>query len=223
MVAHLGNARNAVFLPYALHDYDAYTASAQERRYDSVGITLHGLHTFADPIKAIAWADAIIAGGGNSFHLVGALHELGLIEPVRRAVDSGVPYFGASAGANVACPTIRTTNDMPIVEPVSLSAFGLVPFQINPHYVDPPPAELQIGETREQRIAQFLEENMVSVVGLREQSWLRIGGSSTQLRGAAGAVLFRRGCPPQEITVGADLSFLFDENPRYDQPDEARQ
>jgi dipeptidase E len=135
---------------------------------------------------------------------------------VRSAIDRGIPYFGASAGANVASPTIRTTNDMPIVQPPSFVAFDLVPFQINPHYVDPPPPEARIGETREERLNEFLEENDVTVVALREQSWLAVDGPSMHLRGTGGAVLFRRGAEPRQLTGGTDLSRLLRETPRYD-------
>jgi len=147
---------------------------------------------------------------------VSALHRLGLIEPVRAAIERGIPYYGASAGANVACPTIRTTNDMPIVQPRSFAALSLVPFQINPHYIDPPPPEARIGETREERLREFLEENDVIVVALREQSWLEIDGPSMHLRGTGGAVLFRRNVEPGQVRGGADLSSLLLETPRYD-------
>ena len=154
--------------------------------------------------------------GGNSFRLVSALHKLSLIDSVRSAIDSGVPYYGASAGANVACPTIRTTNDMPIVQPPSFAAFNLVPFQVNPHYIDPPPPEARIGETREERLQEFLEENHVTVVALREESWLVVDGPSMRLRGTGGAVLFRRGFDPAQVGGGADLSSLLLETPRFD-------
>lgn len=215
---HLGSPNRAVFLPYALHDWDAYTAWAQQERYDQIGVELHGLHTFDEPVRAIQEADAIIVGGGNSFRLVAAIHELRLIGPVRNAVLSGVPYYGGSAGANVACPTIRTTNDMPIIQPPSFDAFGLIPFQINPHYVDPPPPELQVGETREQRLRQFLAENDVPVIGLREGSWVRIRGSEAELRGQAGALLFRRSRDPETVLPWTDVSTLLSLAPGYDSP-----
>jgi dipeptidase E len=215
---HLGSPRHAVFIPYALHDWEAYVASAQERRYDALGIDILGIHRFDDPVSAIRHADAIIVGGGNSFRLVSHLHGSGLIEPIREVVTAGVPYYGGSAGANVACPTIRTTNDMPIVQPVSLNAIGLVPFQINPHYVDPPPVEARVGETRAERIAEFLEENEVPVIGLREGSWLFVNGRRVELRGGARAVLFRRNQLPDELDPGSDLSFLMDVKPHFDMP-----
>lgn len=217
MREHLGGARRALFLPYAGHDLDAYTDSARER-FAAVGIELVAAHRVDHIVAAAAAADAVIVGGGNSFRLVRALHDLGLIDLVRELVAAGVPYFGASAGANVACPTVRTTNDMPIVQPPSLDAFALVPFQINPHYMDPPPPEQRVGETRAERLAEFLDENDVPVVALREHSWLRVLDDTMQLRGTAGAVLFRRSGEPAELEPGADLSSLLFEDPEYDAP-----
>lgn len=215
ILEHFRGARRAVLLPYALKDHSEATARFNDR-FASQGLEAGGLHTFADPVTAVVEADAIIVSGGNSFRLVRALHTLALIEPVRAAITAGVPYFGASAGANVACPTIRTTNDMPIVQPPTFAAFGLVPFQINPHYIDPPPPEARIGETREERLAEFLEENEVTVVALREQSWLVVNGPAMTLRGTGGAVVFRRGAAPEPVAGGADLSALLMEWPRYD-------
>jgi len=202
-------------IPYAQSDHDRATARFAEW-LSPHGVEITGLHTLDDPAAAIAGADAIFVTGGNSFRLVSALHRLSLIGPVGSAIARGVPYFGASAGANVACPTIRTTNDMPVVQPPSFAAFDLVPFQINPHYVDPPPPEARIGETREERLLEFLEENDVTVVALREQSWLEVAGPSMRLRGSGGAVIFRRGAEPAQVTEGADLSWVLLETPRYD-------
>jgi dipeptidase E len=218
---HLREPKRAVFLPYAIHDYEASAARARER-FAQIDLIPRGLHTFADPVAAVSNADAIIVGGGNTFRLVQALHTLGLIDAIRRAVGEGVPYWGASAGSNIACPTIRTTNDMPIIEPSSLNSLGLVPFQINPHFVDAPPPELQVGETRQVRLDEFLEENDVSVVGLREESWLVINGHKALLRGTAGAVLLQRREALRELAPGQDVSFLLDERPRYDVPVQER-
>ncbi len=215
VIEHLRGARRAVMIPYAQSDHDRATERFQEWLAPQ-GVEITGIHAAEDPRAAIAAAEAIFVTGGNSFRLVTALHRLSLIDGVRSAVDRGVPYFGASAGANVACPTIRTTNDMPIVQPPSFAAFDLVPFQINPHYIDPPPPEARIGETREERLREFLAENDVCVVALREQSWLEVDGPSMHLRGTGGAVLFRRGGDPTELRGGADLSALLRETPRYD-------
>jgi dipeptidase E len=215
IIEHLRGARRAVMIPYAQRDHDHATARFREW-LATHGVEITGVHAANDPADAIARAEAIFVTGGNSFRLVAALHRLSLLDPVRSAVDNGVPYFGASAGANVACPTIRTTNDMPIVHPPSFEAFNLVPFQVNPHYIDPPPPEARIGETREERLEEFLEENDVTVVALREQSWLEIDGPSMRLRGTGGAVLFRRGAEPGQLAGDADLSALLLETPRYD-------
>ena len=140
VIEHLRGAKRAVMIPYAQSDHDRATARFSEWLTPH-GVEITGVHTAADPAAMIADADAVFVTGGNSFRLVDALHRLGLIAPVRAAIERGIPYLGASAGANVACPTIRTTNDMPIVQPPSFAAFNLVPFQINPHYIDPPPPE----------------------------------------------------------------------------------
>jgi dipeptidase E len=215
ILEHFRGARRAVMIPYALKDHDGATARFNDR-FAAQGLQVTGLHSFDDPVAAVVEADAIIVSGGNSFRLVNALHNLALINPVRSAVSAGVPYFGASAGANVACPTIRTTNDMPIVQPPSFAAFGLVPFQVNPHYMDPPAPEARVGETREERLQQFLEENDVTVVALREQSWLLVNGPAMSLRGTGGAMVFRRDAAPEQVDGGADLSALLMESPRYD-------
>jgi dipeptidase E len=215
MLEHLRGARSAVMIPYAQSDHDRATARFSDW-LSPHGVKITGVHTTRDPAAAVAGAEAILVTGGNSFRLVTALHRLSLLGPVRSAIDRGIPYFGASAGANVACPTIRTTNDMPIVQPPSFAAFDLVPFQINPHYIDPPPPEARIGETREERLKEFLEENDVTVVALREQTWLAVDGQSMQVRGTGGAVLFRRGAEPRQLTGGSDLSWLLLETPRYD-------
>ncbi len=215
ILEHFRGARRAVMIPYAVSDHDRVTDRVRDV-LSPIGLGLTGLHTVADPAAAVAEADAIIVSGGNTFRLVSALHRLALIDPVRAAIARGVPYFGASAGANVACPSLRTTNDMPIVQPPSFTAFDLVPFQVNPHYIDPPPPEARVGETREERLREFLEENDVVVVALREQSWLAIAGSAMTLGGTGGAVLFRRGADPEQLHGGADLSLLLAETPRFD-------
>jgi dipeptidase E len=127
------------------------------------------------------------------------LYDLELLDAIRARVEEGMPYMGASAGSNIAAPTIRTTNDMPIVEPPSFEALGLVPFQINPHYLDADPSSTHMGETREERILQFLEENATPVVGIREGSLLHVENGTCTLRGNAGARLFRRGVAPVEL------------------------
>ena len=196
-----------LFLPYALHDRDGYAATARER-FSAMGLALHSVHQVKDPIRAIEETAAIFIGGGNTFRLLKSLYDFHLLEPIRRRVAEGAPYIGSSAGSNVACPTIMTTKDMPIVQPLSFEALGLVPFQISPHYLDPDPASTHMGETQEERIAQYLEENDRIVVGLREGAMLRVAGDAVTLQGSAGARVFRRGHRPFEAAPGAQLASL---------------
>ena len=203
----LGGVERALFVPHALKDRDAYAKKARER-LRAIGLDLDSLHEAKDPRATVTSAQAFLVGGGNTFRLLAEMNALGVLDPMRTRVEAGVPYVGWSAGSNLACPTIRTTNDMPIVEPPSLAALGVLPFQLNPHYVDPDPSSKHMGETREERIAEFHEENTVPVLGLREGGILRREGSSLSLSGAAGARLFRRGKPPEELALGARLDAL---------------
>jgi dipeptidase E len=212
----LAGRRSVHFAPFALADHDGYTRKVAET-LGPLGVAVTGLHAVAEPRRAVEEAEVIFVGGGNSFRLLRAIRALDLIEPVRRRVRSGaLAYMGSSAGTNHACPTIRTTNDMPIVEPESFEAFGLVPFQVNPHYQDPDPASTHMGETREERIRQFLEENDVPVLGMREGAWLRRRDKTLTLHGTTGALLFRRDQDPRAFQDGDDLSFLLDGQPRFD-------
>ncbi|HBL28797.1 MAG TPA: dipeptidase PepE [Acidobacteria bacterium] len=203
----LGGRRQVLFVPYALFDLDAYTAKARER-FARMGYELTSVHEAADPVAAVAAAEALFIGGGNTFRLLARLYEKGLLAPIRTRVAAGMPYVGTSAGSNVACVTIRTTNDMPIVQPPSFDALQLVPFNLNPHYLDPDPGSTHMGETREERLLQFLEENDKIVVGLREGSMLRVGDESIELLGAPGARIFQRGQAPREVRPGDALDFL---------------
>jgi len=154
------------------------------------------------PIDDLRNADAVFVGGGNTFRLLKTLYERDLLAPIRDRVRAGLPYLGSSAGTVIAAPTIKTTNDMPIVEPPSFAALGLVKFQMNPHYLDPDPLSTHKGETREERIREFLEENDVPVVGLREGSILRVEDGTTTLLGTKTARIFRRGEEPLEAEPG---------------------
>jgi len=200
----LGNAERLVFVPFALHDRDGYAATAR-RRFQQMGYELSSLHSAADPKAAVKEADAIFIGGGNTFRLLKELYDLGLLDLIRSRVIDGMFYIGASAGSVVAAPTIKTTNDMPIVEPPSFDALSLVPFQINAHYLDADPNSTHMGETRAERLIQFLEENESPVIGLREGAMLRIEASSMMLKGSSGARIFRRGQEPLEISPGTLL------------------
>ncbi len=199
--------RRVLFVPYALADRDAYAARARSR-FASLGYALDSIHTASDPRAAAKEAEAFFVGGGNTFRLVRELQRQGLYAPIRLRVAAGAAYMGSSAGSNVACPTLKTTNDMPIVQPDSFEALDLVPFQINPHYFDPDPGSTHMGETREQRIAEFHEENPTAVLGLREGAWLEVQDGGMSLRGLRGARLFRRGEPALELAPSSDLSFL---------------
>jgi dipeptidase E len=201
----LGDVKRVLFVPYALFDRDKYAGTAQQR-FQKMGYELTSVHTADDPVTAVKETEAVFIGGGNTFRLLKALYEFNLIAAIRDRVANGMPYIGSSAGSNVAAPTIKTTNDMPIVQPPSFDALGLVAFQINPHYLDPVPNSRHMGETREERIVQFLEENETPVVGLREGAMLRIENGETRLRGSSGARIFRRGMEPVEISPGAQLT-----------------
>lgn len=205
------------FVPYARADHDQYTLRVQNT-LAPLGISVVGLHTTADPIAVLVDVDAVFIGGGNSFRLLKTLQQLDLVEAIRSRVQDGqLRYMGASAGSNMACPSLRTTNDMPIVQPQSFEALGLIPFQINPHYQDLDPASTHRGETREERIREFLDENDVGVLGLREGSWLRRSEEQLTLGGLTGARLFERGKEPGEYEPGNDLSFLLGYAPVFDQ------
>jgi dipeptidase E len=203
----LGHAQTVLFFPFALHDRNGYAAKARER-FQAMGYSLKSAHETSDPGKAVEEADAIFIGGGNTFRLLKTLQDLDLIESIRGKVISGAPYIGSSAGSNVAGPTIKTTKDMPIVQPRSFDALGLVPFQISPHFLDPDPDSKHMGETQEERIVQFLEENDTPVIGMREGAWLLIEGDSVLLKGANGARIFRRGQSPVEASPNSEISEL---------------
>ncbi len=206
-VAALAGARRVLFVPFALADRMGYTAKFRARMA-LIGVEVDALESDARALRQIENAEALFVGGGNTFRLLKSLQEAKLLARLRARALGGLPYLGASAGINLAGPTIRTTNDMPIVEPESFDALGLVPFQINPHYLDPESGSIHMGETRAQRIAEFLEENDRVVVGLREGGWLRVEGDRAQLGGLNGARIFRRGAEPEERPSGAALDDL---------------
>lgn len=203
----LGTIKRVLFVPFALRDRDAYAARAQVR-YEAMGYSLESIHTARSKQQAVRETEAIFIGGGNTFRLLKSLYDHELLAVIKERVEQGMPYVGSSAGANVAAPTIRTTNDMPIVEPPSLNALGLVHFQINPHYLDPDPGSKHMGETREERILQFLEDNEAPVVGLREGAMVRVENGVTRLKGSTGARILRKGEPPIEVDPGTKLDDL---------------
>ena len=207
MLDLLGTARRLLFVPYALHDRDAYAARVRER-FARSGLEVDSVHEAVAPLAAVNAAEAIFIGGGNTFRLLDQLYARHLMEALRERALAGIPYLGTSAGSNVAGLTIKTTNDMPIVDPPSLDALALVPFNLNPHYLDPDPASRHMGESRETRIREFHEENDAAVVGLREGGMIRVEGACITLRGEAGARIFRKGQEPLELKAGASLAFL---------------
>ena len=204
------NKKNIIFIPYAAvtFSYDDYEAKVNEALAE-IDVQVTSIHRFASPIEALETADAIVVGGGNTWQLVKVLHEKKLMKAIRRKVKKhGVPFIGWSAGSNIACPTLRTTNDMPIVEPKKFKTLGFIPFQINPHYLDEHP-ENHAGETREQRIGEFIEINRdVPVVGLREGTMLWVENGKMSLHGHLTARIFRYGKAPVELANIDDFSFL---------------
>ena len=203
----LGQVQRVLFVPFALQDQDGYASKVRDR-LGMMGFDVESIHQASDKQKAVSNAECIFIGGGNTFRLLKTLYEFDVLELIKTRANEGMLYMGSSAGSNVAGPTIRTTNDMPIVEPPSFDALGLVSFQINPHYLDPDPNSKHMGETREERILQFLEENETPVVGLREGAMLRIENGTTTLKGSTGARIFRRGHEPVEVEPVALLDEL---------------
>ena len=205
----LKGVSEVVFIPYAAvtFSYDEYEAKVQAR-FNEIGIKVKSIHHALNKRNFLRNAEAIVIGGGNTFALLKRMQEEDLLDMIHRRVKAGVPYIGWSAGSNVTCPTICTTNDMPIVQPESFRAIGLVSFQINPHYLDANPAG-HAGETREQRIMEYLEANRSRyVVGLREGCMLRIDDNGIELIGSRPMRIFKKGIETYEVQPGEDISFL---------------
>jgi len=198
-----------LFIPYAAvsFSYVEYEKKVQER-FGKLGHNVRSIHSFLDPVQAVQEAEAIIIGGGNTWQLIKMMQDKNLIEPIREKVMQGIPYVGWSAGSNVACPGIQTTNDMPIVQPDNFTALNLVPFQINPHYLDVNPLR-HAGETREMRINEFLEVNrQTRVIGLREGTMLLADNDHLRLLGSKPARIFKYGQEPFEVNHQTNLDFL---------------
>lgn len=203
---------NALFIPYAAvtFSFDLYESKVEER-FAEIGHHVTSIHHFSDPVEAVKKAEVIVIGGGNTWRLVRMIRDNHLMDAIRHKVEQGTPYIGWSAGSNVACPTLQTTNDMPVVDPKGFDCMGLVPFQINPHYLDANP-EGHGGETREQRIEEFLVINPeITVVGLREGTMLKYEYNNLILIGNRSARLFRKGVAPKELNAGDDFSFLINQ------------
>lgn len=196
-----------VFIPFARPggiSHDDYTTKALSF-FEAIDIKVKGLHEFDDTVEAVHNAKAFFTGGGNTFLLVKTLHEKGLMPVLKQNVESGKPYLGCSAGSNIGGQNMKTTNDMPIVYPPSFDCMGLVPFNINPHYLDPNPGLKHNGETRETRIKEFLTQNDIKVVGLREGNWIRRTGNKITVEGSELTRIFEQGKEPYEIEAGSDL------------------
>ena len=199
-----------LFIPYARPGgilYDNYTAIAQ-KAFAKINIEVKGIHEYDNAINAVKKTKGIFTGGGNTFELVNQLYKNNLIDVIKKEVEEGTLYFGTSAGSNITGVSMKTTNDMPIVYPLSFETFGLINFNINPHYLDPDPNSTHMGETRETRIKEFHEFNDTPVLGLREGSWIEVIGKTVVLKGDLSARLFVKGQKPKELTTNSDLSFL---------------
>ncbi len=210
---HFNAIGTLLFIPYARPggiSYEAYTDNVAEALKD-FSFSVKGIHEFDDPIKAIEKAEAIFVGGGNTFVLVDQLQRQKLIQPLKKVLENGTPYLGTSAGSNIVGVNVKTTNDMPIVHPESLDALGLIPFDINPHYLDPDPDSRHKGETRETRIREFHSYNDLTVIGLREGSWISVKGEHMILKGNLNARIFKKNKNPFELPPNSDLGQLLQE------------
>ncbi|MFB6342507.1 dipeptidase PepE [Saccharicrinis sp. FJH62] len=205
----LSGSSKIVFIPFAAvgFSYDTYTEKVNES-LSKAGLKVTGIHTFPDQVKAIKDADAIMVGGGNTFQLVAELYNQNLMEVIRERVVSGIKYVGWSAGSNITCPTLMTTNDMPVTEPKSFKTLNLIPFQINPHYMDANP-DGHAGETREQRINEFtVLHPEIWVAGLRESTMFLVTNDSIILKGPKTCRIFKFGKEPLELSSEDNFSFL---------------
>lgn len=207
---HFKNVSELVFIPYARPSgisHDEYTEKVRQA-FSKINIKVKGLHEFEDPKEALRQAEGIFTGGGNTFLLVTQLYRHDLMTLLSETLKKGTPYLGTSAGSNITGLTMQTTNDMPIIYPPSFQTLGMIPFNLNPHYLDPDSNSTHMGETRETRIKEFHQFNTLPVLGLREGSWLEVRNETITLKGSLKARLFRQNQQPEELESGSDLSFL---------------
>ena len=207
---HFGACAEILFIPYARPSgisHDDYTNTVRSA-FAKINKAVRGLHEFENPIEAIQKAQGIFTGGGNTFLLVTQLYQNNVMEVLAKVVENGTPYLGSSAGSNITGLTIQTTNDMPIIYPPSFKTLGLIPFNLNPHYLDADLQSKHMGETRETRIKEFHAFNHAPVLGLREGSWLEVNGSTILLKGNLTARLFRQNQAPEELESESDLSWI---------------
>ena len=207
---HFKNCKTILFIPFARpggishQDYTEKVKSA----FAKINLEVKGLHEFENPVEGINQAEGIFTGGGNTFLLVSQLYKFNVMTVLADAVKNGIPYLGTSAGSNITGLSMQTTNDMPIIYPPSFQTLGLIPFNLNPHYLDPDTNSTHMGETRETRIKEFHQFNSIPVLGLREGSWLDVKGDKIVLKGTLTARLFKQNQLPEELESGTDLSFL---------------
>ena len=210
LALHFKDCKSILFVPYARPggiSHDEYTDKVRTT-FEKINIAVKGLHEFENPAEGIRQAEGIFTGGGNTFLLVFQLYKNKVMDVLAETVKNGSPYLGSSAGSNITGLTMQTTNDMPIIYPPSFQTLGLVPFNLNPHYLDADLQSKHMGETRETRIQEFHQFNNVPVLGLREGSWLDVKGEKILLKGDLSARLFRANQQPEELESGSDLSFL---------------
>lgn len=210
LAVHFKDVKTLLFIPYARPSgisHEAYTLKVSEA-FAKIHIKVKGIHEFENPAEAIQNAEGIFTGGGNTFLLVSQLYRYNLMSLLTETLKKGTPYLGTSAGSNITGLTMQTTNDMPIIYPPSFQTLGMVPFNLNPHYLDPDANSKHMGETRETRIKEFHQFNSLPVLGLREGSWLNVKGEKIILKGDLQARLFRQNQNPEELPTGSDLSSL---------------
>lgn len=206
---HFSECKTLLFIPYARPSgisHENYTEKVAEA-FAKINIAVKGIHEFENPVKALESAEGIFTGGGNTFLLVAQLYKNNLMATFTEVIKKGTPYLGTSAGSNICGLTMQTTNDMPIIYPPSFKTLGIIPFNLNPHYLDADEQSTHMGETRETRIAEFHQFNTLPVLGLREGSWLEVKGEKITLKGALNARLFLQNQTPQELASGIDLNF----------------
>ncbi|PIF32934.1 dipeptidase E [Flavobacterium sp. 9] len=210
LASHFKNCKSILFIPYARPSgisHDEYTNKVAEA-FSSINIAVKGIHEFEDAASAIKNAEGIFTGGGNTFLLVTQLYKHNIMQVLAETVKNGTPYLGTSAGSNICGLSMQTTNDMPIIYPPSFQTLGLIPFNLNPHYLDPDTQSQHMGETRETRIKEFHAFNSIPVLGLREGSWLEVKGDKITLKGNLKARLFKQNENPVELETESDLSNL---------------
>ena len=207
---HFQNCKTILFVPFARPggiSHDDYTGKVKQA-FAKINLNVKGLHEFENAVEAINQAEGIFTGGGNTFLLVAQLYKFNVMTVLSDAVKNGIPYLGTSAGSNITGLSMQTTNDMPIIYPPSFQTLGLIPFNLNPHYLDPEPNSTHMGETRETRIKEFHQFNSIPVLGLREGSWLDVKGDKIVLKGTLTARLFKQNQTPEELEIETDLSFI---------------